>query len=242
MKIAICDDEPLYCEAMETMLGDHGIEPDVYHSGEDLLLACLEQGQRYDGVFLDMEMDGLNGFETANALHAHDPHLQIVFVTSHEKYMIDSFRCDPLRFIIKNQHGKPVPRDRFAEALEAICAVTAVKRQAIHLTVDRGDEVLLYDDEIAYCESVGRDILFYCTDGQTYSWRATMAQLLDKLPPAHFAQCHKSFVVNLACVRRVSEKASELFLTSGTRVPIGRAYKDAFRLARLRYMEERLHV
>lgn len=242
MKIAICDDEPLYCEAMETMLGDHGIEPDVYHSGEDLLHACLEQGQRYDGVFLDMEMDGLNGFETANALHAHDPHLQIVFVTSHEKYMIDSFRCDPLRFIIKNQHGEPVPRDRFAEALEAICAVTAVKRQAIHLTVDRGDEVLLYDDEIAYCESVGRDILFYCTDGQTYSWRGTMAQLLDKLPPGRFVQCHRSFVVNLACVRRVSEKASELFLTSGARVPIGRAYKDAFRLARIRYMEERLHV
>lgn len=242
MKIAICDDEILYCEAMETMLHAHGIEPDVYHSGEDLLHACLEQGQRYDGVFLDMEMEGLNGFETANALHAHDPRMQIVFVTSHEKYMIDSFRCNPLRFIVKNQHGEPVPRDRFEEALEAIDALTVVTRQTIRLTVDRGDEVLLYEEEIAYCESRGHNILFYCTDGQTYSWRATMAQLLDKLPPAHFAQCHKSFVVNLACVRRVSEKTSELFLTSGTRVPIGRAYKDAFRLARIRYMEERLHV
>ena len=242
MKIAICDDEPLYCEVMETMLGDHDIEPDVYHSGDTLLTACLVQGQRYDGVFLDMEMDGMNGFETANALHAHDPRMQIVFVTSHEKYMIDSFRCDPLRFIVKNRDGALVPEARFEEALEAIAQNTAVKPQIIHLTVDRGDEILLYDDEIAYCESRGHNILFYCTDGQTYSWRATMAQLLDKLPPAHFAQCHKSFVVNLACVRRVSEKTSELFLTSGTRVPIGRAYKDAFRLARIRYMEERLHV
>ena len=241
MKIAICDDEILYCEAMETMLGDHGIEPDVYHSGEDLLHACLEQGQRYDGVFLDMEMDGLNGFETANALHAHDPHMQIVFVTSHEKYMIDSFRCDPLRFIIKNQHGEPVPRDRFAEALEAICAVTAVKRQAIHLTVDRGDEILLYDDEIAYCESRGHNILFYCTDGQTYSWRGTMAQLLNKLPPDYFVQCHRSFVVNLAHVCKVSEKNGEISLATGV-VPIGPSFKADFLAARIRFMKERLHV
>lgn len=242
MKIAICDDEILYCEAMETMLHAHGIEPDVYHSGETLLTACLAQGQRYDGVFLDMEMDGMNGFETANALHAHDPRMQIVFVTSHEKYMIDSFRCNPLRFILKNQHGEPVPRDRFEEALGAIDALTVVTRQTIRLTVDRGDEVLLYEDEIAYCESRGHNIIFYCVNGQEYSWRGTMAQLLDKLPPGRFVQCHRSFVVNLACVRRVSEKASELFLNTGARVPIGRAYKDAFRLARLRYMEERLYL
>ncbi|HIT85165.1 MAG TPA: response regulator [Candidatus Ornithomonoglobus intestinigallinarum] len=104
VNIAICDDNIEHISALEKYLFEISnikIECDAYLSGESLVDAYKNNIERYDVVFLDMEMRELNGIETANLIREFDEHIIIVFVTSHSEYMKESFQCQPFRFIEK---------------------------------------------------------------------------------------------------------------------------------------------
>lgn len=104
VNIAICDDNIEHISALEKYLFEISnvkIECDAYLSGESLVDAYKNNIERYDVVFLDMEMRELNGIETANLIREFDEHIIIVFVTSHSEYMKESFQCQPFRFVEK---------------------------------------------------------------------------------------------------------------------------------------------
>ena len=104
MNIAICDDNQQYINQTEeyfSKVGDKNINHDAFYSGEELVKAYENGFGDYDVIFLDMEMGGLTGIETANIIRKQDKHVIIVFVTSHTKYMQECFECSPFRFLIK---------------------------------------------------------------------------------------------------------------------------------------------
>lgn len=104
LNIAICDDNTEHINILEKYLFEISnikIECDVYQSGESLIDAYKNNVERYDVVLLDMEMEELNGIETANLIREFDEHIIIIFVTSHSEYMKESFQCQPFRFIEK---------------------------------------------------------------------------------------------------------------------------------------------
>lgn len=101
MRFAICDDERVHINELEEYFAqkeDLQIESEPFESGEALLDAYKQGQQSFDALFVDMEMGGMNGIETANAIRTIDERVIIVFVTSHEEYAIDCFQCSPLRF------------------------------------------------------------------------------------------------------------------------------------------------
>lgn len=118
MRFAICDDEQQHINILTDYFAthkDYHIETEAFESGEALLEAYQIQGSRFDALFIDMEMGGMNGIETANAIREIDERVSIVFVTSHEEYAIDCFQCSPLRFL-----KKPLQPEKMNEALRAI--------------------------------------------------------------------------------------------------------------------------
>ena len=71
MKIAICDDEKKASETLLEILREcpESIEKtDIYFSGEELLLA----EEQYDLLFLDIDMEGIDGIETARKIRLKD--------------------------------------------------------------------------------------------------------------------------------------------------------------------------
>lgn len=71
MYLAICDDDILLCANLRRKLaafdtGGNKLFVDEYHSGEELLKGACRCN--YDAVFLDLYMEGINGFDTAKAL------------------------------------------------------------------------------------------------------------------------------------------------------------------------------
>ena len=90
MRIAICDDNNDYINTIENYierLKTPATEWDPYESGENLVFAYTDNNERYDVIFLDMEMKELNGIETANKIRDIDEHVIIVFITSYTEYM-----------------------------------------------------------------------------------------------------------------------------------------------------------
>ena len=58
----------------------------AFASGEGFS-AALEQGQRFNLVFMDIYMDGITGIEAAQALRARDMDCKLVFLTTSEDFM-----------------------------------------------------------------------------------------------------------------------------------------------------------
>lgn len=109
MRIAICDDDINCVNLIEEYIkecGNTDAECDAFPGGEELVRAYRDNAERYDVIFLDMEMIRLNGIETANHIRETDEHVIIVFITSHTEYMRESFQYAPFRFLVK-----PVDKD-----------------------------------------------------------------------------------------------------------------------------------
>ena len=223
MRFAICDDERVHINELEEYFAqkeDLQIESEPFESGEALLDAYKQGQQSFDALFVDMEMGGMNGIETANAIRTIDERVIIVFVTSHEEYAIDCFQCSPLRFL-----KKPLQPEKMNEALQAIEQQLSKKRVVVHLNFGK-EQYRLYEDDIIYLESHNHKIDIYTVD-ETYVVNKNLNEMEDTLSANVFARAHKEFLVNLRYVRKI--KGNEIYLRQCEHtIPLGRVYKSAF--------------
>ena len=235
MNIALCDDAPIQMSAIETYLleRDSKVHIDVYFSGEALLKA-YDEGVRYQAVFLDMEMGGKNGLETADALRAIDDHLEIIFVTSYTRYMEDSFKCSPFRFLVK-----PIKQDKLEEAVNALYQ-KFTKKPASLVIKEKGNVFHLYSDEIVYCESDGH-LIYVHTKERMYTMRMTMSTLLEKVGEKGFGRPHQSYLVNFRYVCAIV-KDEVLLRDCDVHIPLSRSCKIDFKLSYMEYVEKSLCV
>ena len=105
MRIAICDDENIWINHIEEYIKKiksiyNEIEYDVFISGESLL-SHYNNEDIYDIVILDIEMNGMSGIDTSNAIRDKDPAVIIFFLTSYKEYVFECFRSSPMNFWVK---------------------------------------------------------------------------------------------------------------------------------------------
>ena len=232
MRFAICDDNFVHAHLLESCLIellDDNIECDIYQSGEALLDKIFNTDNRYDMLFLDIEMEGNNGIDTANAIREKDEKLLIVFVTSHSEYMKECFQCMPFRIMIK-----PVQQGELEEILKAARKKWARSQTTVGFKVNK-TMVRLYTDDIIFCESTSHYITIH-TKTEAYRVRMTMEQLDEMLPYPAFCRVHRSFMVHFKYVKSIREQA--LLLYEGNQlIPIGRNYKNNVMVSFTNYME-----
>ena len=117
MKIAVCDDESIFQEQLKTELEQYYRSLDVlvecYSSGEELLMDYAKK--HHDIVFLDIEMEGMNGLQVARQLHEKNRNLPIVLVTTHTELAMEGYEVQAFRFL-----SKPVKLDKLIAALQAM--------------------------------------------------------------------------------------------------------------------------
>ena len=108
MKIAICDDDQILCHHLEEMLLELGrkeqtvLQTELFFDG-DTLWNYLKQGYRFDLLFLDIEMDRMDGIAVGRAIRniLGDEDCRIVYISSQESYAMDLFAVRPMDFLIK---------------------------------------------------------------------------------------------------------------------------------------------
>ena len=232
MRFAICDDNLVHAHLLESYLIDvldEELECDIYQSGEELLDKIFITENRYDMLFLDIEMEGSNGIATANAIREKDENLLIVFVTSHSEYMKESFQCMPFRFMIK-----PVEKNELEEILKVARKKLARLQTVVGFKVNK-IRVQLYTDDIIFCESISHYMVIH-TKEDMYRVRMTMEQLGEMLPYPAFCRVHRSFMVNFKYVKSIREQSIQLYGDYQI-IPIGRNYKNNVMSTFTNYME-----
>ena len=99
MRIAICDDEVSMVQILEEkikrLLPDAVIEK--YLSGEKLIAS----GSKPDVLFLDIQMPGMDGMETAKMLRQDNEDMILIFVTAAEEYVFQAFDVGAFHYLVK---------------------------------------------------------------------------------------------------------------------------------------------
>ena len=117
MRIAVCDDEKTFLDKLKKDISDilngSDYELEEFQSGEELLSVYNEQ--KYDIIFLDIEMKELNGMDTANFIRKLDKKVTIVFLTNYEKFAVKGYEVGAFRYVLKDQ-----PVQMYKQQLEDI--------------------------------------------------------------------------------------------------------------------------
>ena len=218
-EIAICDDEEkqrVYIKSLvERWLRQtfHHVKIQEYASSEQFLFE-----QAYDRtqiLFLDIEMEKMDGIALAREIRKHNRQMQIVFVTGYMEYIQEGYDVEALHYLLK-----PVSQEKIDSVLER--AVERLKTADAVFLVECGGEVLrLPLKEIRFIES-NRNYNIIHADND-YEMRGTLSELEEKLDEA-FVRVGRSCLVNLHYVRRIGK--TELILNTGENLPVPRgSYK-----------------
>lgn len=227
LTIAICDNEKTVAGQIETLLYDisqkHGIpiETDVFYSGPHLAHQ-IWNGKKYDIIYLDIEMEGVNGITAAEQIRTKDENVLLVFVSGYEKYMMELFRLDVLAFV-----KKPLDRTRFEniflDANQRIC------KQRFYFTYHyKNTEYKTPCMDILYFESEGRKIIIHLQNGILESFNGKLNDVEKQLDDGKipFLRIHKSYFVNYHHIK--ARAKAEIILTNGTRLPVSREIRNSF--------------
>ena len=114
--IAICDDDNLMAQNIKNSMlhefsnkGWQDVIIDYYEDGTRLL-SSIEADNSYRVVLLDINMEPMDGFQIAEQIAKSNSKILIVFVTSHEETVYDSFDYMPFYFIRKSRYEISVKR------------------------------------------------------------------------------------------------------------------------------------
>lgn len=229
LRIAICDDEQLYREKIRTLLKRYfekdgqPYEISTFASGEDFLKQC-ENRIKFNIVFMDISMGAIDGMQTAQQIRAFHSDTDIVFVTAFIDYAMEGYKVNAVRYILKDTLDGAV-----AECMDAILH----KRKVVQVTFSFMEgEKKLYTDNILYVESRRHKSVFFYMEAEIVNYQ--MYEKLDaveaKLYGCGFLRIHKSYLVNLKHIRKVSNYIA--VLDTGEELPVPRlryqAVKEAF--------------
>lgn len=205
IRALVVDDERYAREELIFLLSRH---PRVEIVGEaDSGDTAIMQAIRLqpDVVFLDVEMPKMNGIEVAAVLKELKNPPQIVFATAYPQFAADAFRVNAIDYLLK-----PYEEEQLAQTLnriridESMVTAEVSSRQLGKLAIEReGEIVYLPISSILYVcreDSVTRIV----TKTEEYEVKLTLKELETRLSPFSFFRIHKSYLVNLLHVSRLS--------------------------------------
>ena len=231
MNIAICDDEKAIREQIKELIEKTGLCPELFETGDGLLAA----GKQFDIVFLDIQMEGTDGIETAKKLRersalkgAEDTIL--IFITAIREYVFEAFDVAAFHYLLK-----PIEEDKFREVFRRAERELEKRKKQQRETVfvkTRNRSFTLEKDSILYIESRGKKVEIH-TKGETIEAYASMNELEAQLGEG-FYRCHRGYLVNMAYVAEYDRKS--VTLNNGEYVYLAKEKYGEFVKAYMRYL------
>jgi DNA-binding LytR/AlgR family response regulator len=217
VRIAVCEDEKAHQNIITSMLqgwatvSGRDIDVAAFNDAESLLI--LWDDVVFDVLILDIEMKKMSGMELAKTIRRIDDDVIIIFVTSHESYSLEGYDVNPLHFLMK-----PLDEKIFHKVLDkafAIYQLTGGDGLVIHS--DAGLEKIPAD-KIYFISMYSHTAEIYTAD-EMYVTRMTVNDLLQALP-AHFINCHRSYIINMFKVTCVFD--DHIVMANDTEIPLSR--------------------
>ncbi|RPH33838.1 MAG: DNA-binding response regulator [Bacteroidales bacterium] len=224
------DDEPL---ALEKIVGYINRVPYLKLDGKfDNALASLPELKRHtiDLLFLDIQMDGISGIQLLESL-SNKP--LVIFTTAFDKFAIKGYELNAVDYLLK-----PISFERFLKSVEKAYSIiekdlAQLRGSTLTVTEKAIDYIFIKSgqkheqvkfSEILYVEGM-KDYLRIRTSTKKIMTLMSFSQIEQMLPSDNFIRIHRSYIV---CIDKIEEIERAHVKISGTKIPIGDAYRKTF--------------
>ena len=213
IRVGVVEDDPASCQRVLDYLNQ-------YHSetGTEFTISVFDDGEQivekytpmYDILFLDIEMQHMDGMAAARRIRERDNTAVIVFITAAPQYAINGYEVQALSYLLK-----PVPYFAFRQEL----------KRSIDMRVELAD--------VLYLESIRHTIIVHTLSGKL-SVSGTLKDFEERLADQDFFRSNSCYLVNLRHV--VGVEGQDCVMSNEELLRVSRPRKKAFLTALANYM------
>ncbi|HDN2514132.1 TPA: response regulator transcription factor [Clostridioides difficile] len=227
LNICLCDDDinvlNYYSNRITELASKHNyaFKIETFKSGESLVFEVEDNPNRFNIIIIDIIMKNINGIETTEILRKYGYNGIIIFLTSSRDFALDSFKVEPLNYILKNDTD-----DRFNDIFIK-AAIQVYKKSNKNIIVSSKPKNKIVNlDTIIYMESINKKVVLHKISGEEVI-NCVFKDIYEKVKEHGFIRCHKSYIVNVKYIQNFNKL--ECKLQKGIIVPIGRKYSKDFK-------------
>lgn len=216
-RVAIVDDSTTDAKFVQGILNSWAdqrqanIQAEVFPSAESFLFRYAED-KDWDILLLDIEMGNMDGVALAKKIRQDNESVQMVFVTGFADYISEGYEVAALHYLMK-----PVKQDKLFAVLDRAIAVMQKTERVILLPVG-GEMLRLPISQVQYVEAFSHTVAII-TGTDTIQVKMPISEV-EKLLGEGFIRCHRSYLVGLKHIARLSK--TEVILDSGKTLPLSR--------------------
>lgn len=217
LQIAIVDDEENEIDKIYQITSNFFKDKEIEHSiatftsGEEL----LDKKADYDLIFLDVQMEGIDGIETAKQIRRNNKKVQFIYITNYTESMKMSFAVHPFAFL-----EKPIDNEGLCNNLsDYISYYNEIYKKNEVSFKSRNGTVIVNMQDILYFEYIDNRQINVVLKKSAYSIIDSMNNLQKQFAEHDFLSPHKSFLINMAMIQSFY---SSLIMVNGVEIPIAR--------------------
>lgn len=225
LPIYICDDEKFWLELITKSITEYQIKSDwelelkCTSTSPQEIIQRLSSDKPQSGIyFLDIDLkNSINGMELAKTIRQFDSQASIVFVTTHDEMVMETFRLklEALDYIIKDSFEIATQIHRCLEHLENKYTSSTNSSSATITIRAEGSYKSIPLHNIYFIESLknAHKVQLH-TENAVYYINDTITSLKEVLG-SDFIQSHKAYLVNIKHIKELDIKNHRILLDNG---------------------------
>lgn len=239
IKAVLLDDEQHGLDSLSTQLKQLDKPIQVVASFNHPIQALpFIKSQKFDILFLDIDMPGLSGFDVLEQVT--EPHFDVIFTTAYNQFAIKAFQYSAISYLLK-------PIDE-AELLKSIQLWEKKTSKAIdteqyklflnhyHKSDTQYSKIALPTadglefikaSEIVRCQSDSNYTYFYLSNQEKILICRTLKEVESLLAFHGFVRIHQSHLINPAYLRKfIRHDGGYVMMQDGEEISVSKAHKD----------------
>ncbi len=225
VRIAIVDDEKQIRAKIFRLISKYFVENLLeyeiksFSDGKEL----IESDLSFDIIFLDIEMENIDGIQTAQYIRKSDMNVPIVYVTGYVDYWRRAYKVHAFDFI-----SKPASQEQINSVLNDFLSTVYKKNKAkISLNTDDGMLFVNLDEIRDFYITEKKKIRLSMAKGKNIIVKENIGDLYERLNKDLFYMPHRSCIVNLKHVGNVT-KDRVIIMDNGDFLPLSQRKKVEF--------------
>lgn len=233
LNISIFEDQQIFADSLTMLIKKWSekfkICTDIkyYNDGSQISENIINTS---DIIFMDIEMNQMDGMSASKIIRSFNKNVPIVFVTNYKHFVFDGYKVDAFRYLLK-----PIKQTDCFDCMEKAKNYHLAKKDE-YLVVKQKDGVIrVLINSIIYIEAQQHYCKIVC-EKETHNFLIRFSEIKNSLHSSCLLQCHRSYIVN--CEHIHSVKKGYIMLDNGEEIRISRTYVSEILEKIAKLMEE----
>lgn len=230
MKTAIIEDDEIHADLLEKYLFEWSMAKNItleinrYPDAESFLFE-FEPGLGFDVLFIDIQMQEMNGMEMAKTVRKKDSTVNIIFTTGITGYMEEGYEVEAIHYLVK-----PVNKNKIYMCMDKILNR---KKETGYILVHSKDEIhKIIISQVNYIEARGHGCIieiFSIENGIKNTRFLEVSESISELEAIvkteNFTRCHRSYLCAIPNIHHIGK--TDITFDTGSHIPVSRRlHKD----------------